>query len=90
MDINLKRLAKAVHLDVERAGESRYLVFSFGHSYIVDLKSDEPCHCADYAIRGVVCAHILACRMLEGDVEVLRSLRAITPLPQARRLIRAA
>ena len=90
MDIDLKRLAKAVHLDVERAGESRYLVFSFGHSYVVELKSEEPCHCADYAIRGVPCAHILACRMLEGDVEVLRSLRALIPYPGALRLIRAA
>jgi hypothetical protein len=85
--IDLYRLCRAVHLDCERIADHRYRVSGAGHSYEVNLEADRECPCPD-AVRP--CKHVLRAMMAEGDRDTVQSLRAVVPLPGARRLIRAA
>lgn len=90
MQIELRRLARAIHLDVQRVGDGLYRVSGGEQEHLVDLRATQECDCEDRAYRGAVCAHLLACMLAEGDRDCLRSLRYWVPRPGARRLVRAA
>jgi hypothetical protein len=90
MQIDPERLARAVHLDVERLHDHTYRVVSLHHAYLVDLTTDPECACPDRTIRGAACKHILGCMLAEGDRDVIRTLRTLVRYPGAIRLIRAA
>jgi hypothetical protein len=84
--IDLYRLCRAVHLDVEELAEGLYAVSGAGHQYTVH--AGYPCPCAD---RVRPCKHELAIKLyVEADRDVIRSLRPVVRYPGARRLIRAA
>ena len=88
--IELARLARAIHLDVERITDHTYRVSGGEREHLVSLVEALECNCEDRAYRGVACAHLLACMLAEGDRDCLRSLRYWVPRPGARRLVRAA
>ena len=90
MKISLDRLARAVHLNVERLTDHRYRVSGGEREHLVSLDEALECDCENRAYRGVACAHLLACMLAEGDRDCLRSLRYWVPRPGARRLVRAA
>lgn len=83
LQIDLLRLARAVHLDAERTGYGHtYFVRSSEdkRDYLVNLEKDE-CSCEDRQ-RGNYCKHILAAQLREGDETVIRRLRWFIPLPR--------
>jgi SWIM zinc finger len=92
MMIELSRLARAVHADVDRIDSHHYRVRRADHIHLVDLTAPlgAECDCADYRIRGSACVHLLAVMLAEGDRDVIRSLRVLVRYPGALRLIRAA
>ena len=74
------RLRRAVFLDVVRLGPGRrYLVSGGARSHVLELDTDDGrlCDCEDHLWRNLVCKHILACQLREGDVETIAALRAI-------------
>lgn len=85
MNIELGRLQRAIHLDVEELAPGLYRVSGAGHQYTVWY--GYACPCAD---RVRPCKHDMAIELYRGNRDYLRSLRAIVPLPGALRLIRAA
>ena len=89
MNIDLKRLARAIHLDVERLADHRYRVTGGAEPHIVDLRRARECDCRDAEIqREYACQHLMATMLYEGDRDCLRSLRYWVPRPGARRLVR--
>ena len=70
------RLLRALELGVERVGRGRYRVTGGDESHYVDLIDPgvERCDCADHLLRQVVCKHLLACLLREGDDRVIRSV----------------
>jgi hypothetical protein len=74
------RLRRAVALlkGVERAGPRQYRVRGQDEpEYAVSLDGDPPCYCADYYHRGSPtnpCKHILAARLVDGDMALIQSL----------------
>jgi len=90
MRIELHRLARAVHLNVERLRDHTYRVSGGEREHLVSLDEALECDCEDRAYRGVACSHLLAAMLAEGDRDCLRSLRYWVPRPGARRLVRAA
>jgi len=71
------RLARAFRLVklglVERDGEDFRVAGNEEKSYPVSLTTDPQCYCGDSWHRGrrVVCKHVLAARLLAGDVGLL-------------------
>lgn len=91
MRIHLERLARAVHLDVERLGDHRYRVTGGAEPHIVDLLRARECDCRDAEIqRAYACQHLTATMVYEGDRDAIRSLRYWVPRPGARRPVRVA
>ena len=84
MTVTLDRLARAVHLSAVKLAPGRYRVAGGASAHVVDLSADV-CDCADFALRGAVCKHLLAARLRAGDPEALQALRALVPLPRRRR-----
>ncbi len=86
MTIDPIRLARAVHLDAEAAGDGRYRVLGGAMLHHVDLLAADgfECDCADYRIRTPLCKHMLRARLAEGDPEVLAALRGLVSQPKAR------
>lgn len=82
--IDLGRLARAVHLDAQRIGDSVYLVSGGATAHRVDLRVGEACDCDDRRIRGATCKHVLRAMLGEGDPDVLRALRDLVPLDGGR------
>lgn len=70
------RLLRALHLEVERIGRGEYRVSGGEETHYVDLinPSVERCDCADHLLREIVCKHLLACLLREGDDRVIRSV----------------
>ena len=91
MRIHLERLARAIHLDVERLSDHRYRVTGGARPHVVDLGASQECDCEDATFqRAYACQHLTATMLAEGDRDCLRTLRYWVPRPGARRLIRAA
>jgi hypothetical protein len=78
-EIEMGRMERGVQLECEAAGNGRYRVTGGDTPHWVDLISrDHPrCDCGDYLWRDVVCKHIIAARLREGDEEVLFQLGAL-------------
>ena len=89
MKIELNRLARAIHLDVEELADGLYCVTGGAEPHTVDLHEEQWCRCRDVAkYRGVHCQHELAVKLHRGDRDCLRSLRYWVPRPGAVRLVR--
>ena len=89
MRLHLERLARAIHLDVERLSDHRYRVTGGAEPHIVDLLRARECDCEDATFqRTFACQHLTATMLYEGDRDCLRSLRYWVPRPGARRLVR--
>jgi hypothetical protein len=74
--IDPERLLRAMQLRVERVGRGQYRVTGGDETHYVDLIDPrlERCDCADHLLRQLVCKHLLACLLREGDDRVIRSL----------------
>lgn len=79
--IDLRRLARAVHLDVRRLADHQYEVTGGSRRHLVDLGASIECDCPDRGYRHVVCSHLLAAMLAEGDRDCLRTLRVWVPRP---------
>ena len=55
MRIELHRLARAVHLNVERLRDHTYRVSGGEREHLVSLDEALECDCEDRAYRGVAC-----------------------------------
>jgi len=89
MRIELHRLARAVHLDVERLSDHRYRVTGGEQPHVVDLRRARECDCEDATYqREYACQHLTATMLYEGDRDAIRTLRYWVPRPGARRLVR--
>jgi hypothetical protein len=77
---NQHRLARAVHLDAKPLGNGAWLITGGTTDHRVGPQGSE-CDCADWRVRGGPCKHVLAVQLRLGDVETIRALRTIVPLP---------
>jgi hypothetical protein len=70
------RLERSLQLRGERVGEGRYRVTGGVEAHWVDLyTTNHPrCDCADHLWREVICKHILAALLREGDERVIVAL----------------
>lgn len=73
------RLERGVQLECVAVGDGRYRVIGGDTEHWVDLIShDHPrCDCGDYLWRDVICKHIIAARLREGDEKVLSQIGAL-------------
>jgi hypothetical protein len=78
-EIEMGRVERGVQLECEPVGDGRYKVIGGNTVHWVDLISrDHPrCDCGDYLWRDVICKHIIAARLREGDEEVLVQVGAL-------------
>lgn len=78
-EIEMGRVERGVQLDCEPMGDSRYLVTGGDTTHWVDLVSpDHPrCDCGDYLWRDMICKHIIAARLREGDQQILSHVGAL-------------
>ena len=78
-EMEMGRVERGVQLECEPLGDGRYRVTGGGTVHWVDLVShDHPrCDCGDYLWRNVICKHIIAARLREGDEEVLFQVGAL-------------
>ncbi len=74
--IDPDRLLRSLELHAERVDRGRYRVTGGDECHYVDLLDPmmERCDCADHLLRQVVCKHLLACLLREGDDRVIRSI----------------
>jgi hypothetical protein len=74
--IDPDRLLRALQLQVERVGRGKYRVEGGDETHFVDLIDArlERCDCADHLLRQLVCKHLLACLLREGDDRVIRAV----------------
>jgi hypothetical protein len=77
--IDLERLARAVHLDVEQIGNGAFMVSGGSRAHVVS--KDSMCDCEDARRRRGHCKHQLRVALATGDPEVLLALRRLIPLP---------
>ena len=86
--IELYRLARAIHLDVERVGlPGIYWVSGGERRHFVNVLKDE-CDCWDRSA-GNYCKHLLRAMLAEGDDAILKRLRWFVPMPRSRRRLPA-
>ena len=86
--IDPTRLARAVHLDVQRMTPDSFRV-SGGqqdHTVVVSV-GDVGCDCVDSSVRGPGCKHELCVRLHCGDGDVVKALRALVAQPQRLRRV---
>ena len=85
-DVDLRRLARAVHLDVHGTGPGRYQVSGGAEPHSVLKKVDGwGCDCADFQFARGACKHTLAVRLASGDPALIELLRLLIPYPQPHR-----
>lgn len=74
--IDPRRLQNALYLTVRRTGRGRYLVTGGSEPHHVDLidPAVERCDCGDFLWKSMVCQHLLACLLREGDERVVIAL----------------
>ena len=86
-DADLRRLARALYLDVTEMGLGRFRVSGGAEPHMLQKHSDGmSCDCVDYATRGGLCKHVLAVRLVSGDRKLLRALRLLIPYPQSQKV----
>jgi hypothetical protein len=93
LTIDMRRVERGVQLHCELLGNGRYCVTGGDSVHWVDLISrDHPrCDCGDYLWRDVICKHIIAARLREGDEQVLSQVGALVrSLTQTSAVGRAA
>jgi hypothetical protein len=73
--LDLERLRRAVRLDVVRLEHGQYVV----HGHTVTATVTLECDCADAAMRGARCKHILAVEYRRGISEVLAAVAQLVP-----------
>ena len=83
--LDLRRLARALYLTCEREGAGLYRVSGGAESHAVRLGDDPPCDCADFAVRGGLCKHLLRARLARGDAKVIKALQLLVAYPQTSR-----
>ena len=85
------RLLRALSLRVERLDRGRFRVTGGAEPHYVDLidRSVERCDCGDFIWRQVVCQHLLACLLREGDERVVNAAaRLVAVLVQQNETLR--
>jgi hypothetical protein len=84
-ELDERRLARSLTLRADRAGEGRYRIAGGEQEHWVDLYSSAHprCDCGDHVWRDVVCKHILAALMREGNERVLREVGVLFTRLQA-------
>ena len=90
--IDPARLARALRLSVQRIERGRYQVSGAKSVHYVDLidPAMERCDCGDFLWRQLVCQHLLACLLREGDERVVAAAaRLVAALRDENRLLRA-
>jgi hypothetical protein len=72
-EIDSGRVERGVQLECDPIGDGRYRVTGGDSDHWVDLVSrDHPrCDCGDYLWRDVICKHIVAAMLREGDERML-------------------
>ena len=81
--IDLTRLARAVHLDAVPRDDVTWQVTGADSFHVVSVgDSGLLCDCADFALRGGPCKHIIRVGLASGDREVIDALRLLIPNPQ--------
>lgn len=91
--IDPARLARALKLSVRRIGRGKYELSREEAVYHVDLIDPQMdrCDCPDFTWRQVVCQHLLACLLREGDERVVRAVaRLVLGLREHSRQLRAS
>lgn len=84
------RLTRAAKLlpTVERLGPAQFVMRGSNGPRYVDLDTDPYCECEDRFWNGAMCKHIIAGRLVNGDVEMIQALGDL--LLRAERHARAA
>ena len=74
--VDLSRLERSLRLAGECVGEGRYHVTGGVEAHWVDLYTAQypRCDCADHLWREVICKHILAALLREGNEQVIGAL----------------
>ena len=72
------RLRRAVHLDAERQPDGSWRVSGGKGAHIVNADA-RTCNCADFEVRGGLCKHILAVRLMVLAADLRLALCAIVP-----------
>jgi len=85
---NLRRLARAVHLDALRLEDRTWLVTGGTQSHIVSADA-RSCDCLDHQLRergdGYRCKHLLRVLLAEGDAGTWALLRVLVAQPTRAR-----
>jgi hypothetical protein len=78
-ELDLARLERSLGLRAEPAGEGRYRIVGGEHDHWVDLYTAAypRCDCGDYLWRDLVCKHILAALMREGNEQVIQAVGSL-------------
>jgi hypothetical protein len=76
------RLLRALDLIAQPTSRGRYVVRGGQETHYVDLidRQVERCDCGDFLLRNIVCKHLLACLLIEGDSRVLAALGGMVRL----------
>jgi hypothetical protein len=88
LGVDPTRLERGLQLRALRVGPGRYRVEGGEQTHWVDLftASMPRCDCGDHLWRDVICKHILAALLREGDERVLASLRDLVLTLRSRAL----
>ena len=82
--IDLRRLARAVHLDAAPRDHETWHVMGRASLHVVTAGDDGlfVCDCEDFRVRGGLCKHALRILLARGDRSVIERLRALIPNPR--------
>ena len=88
--IDSARLARALWLEVRPVGRGRYVVRGGQTDHVIDVDGEYVrCDCFDAQRNGDGCKHALRVRLHRGgDHDIVRALRLLVPLPDARSIRR--
>lgn len=82
-EADLRRLGRAIHLDVTGMGPGLYRVSGGAEPHTVQKQPEGwSCDCADAAYGCGWCKHVLAVGLANGDRKVRRALRLLIPQPE--------
>ena len=80
--IDLRRLARAVHLDAAPRDHETWHVMGRASLHVVTGGDDGlVCDCEDFRVRGGLCKHALRILLARGDRAVIEQLRTLIPDP---------
>jgi hypothetical protein len=77
--VDSSRLQRALTLSAERVAEGRYRIEGGAHEHWVDLYtvSHPRCDCGDHLWRDMMCKHILAALLREGNEPVFQAVGSL-------------